>query len=217
MEALEKQLPRLRVEVPDIARVAGLMLRRGEARLGEGAWGEALPVDPGPHTLEVTAPGHQPRVYTFQARSGELTTVTIEPLARLPAALPSAAAAPPTAAPLPPTEPVRPAPTPPDRSTRRTAGYLVGGAGLLGLWVGGVFGVRAVLKRQDSDPDCPAGACNDRGWAAYEQARSSARVANVGLALGALGVGAGAWLLWTARPSTAVGLSPAGLSVHGRW
>jgi hypothetical protein len=217
IEVLEKQLPRLRIDVPAEARGPGLSLRRGEVALGEGAWGEALPVDPGKHTIQASAPGHEGRSHEVQAKAGELTTLRIEPLEPLPSPATSSSGAPP---PVPPeATSAGPAMPPPiaARGPRRTAGYVVGGAGLLALWAGGVFGVRAVMKRQESDADCPGGACNARGWSTYEDAQRAARYANVGLAVGAVGLGVGAWLVLSARQKTEVAVSPAGVTVRGRW
>jgi tetratricopeptide (TPR) repeat protein len=192
IEFLEKQLPRLRIDVPAEARVAGLSLRRGEVALGEGAWGEALPVDPGKHTIQVSAPGHEGRSYEVQARAGELTTLRIAPLELRSSPVsssPVASSGAPASSEAPSAGPVAtPAPVAAG-GPRRTAGYVVGGAGLLALWAGGVFGVRAVMKRQESDADCPGGACNARGWSTYEDAQRAARYANVGLAVGGRGAG----------------------------
>lgn len=212
IEVLEKQLPRLRIDVPGEARVPGLSLRRGEVALGEGAWGEALPVDPGKHTIQASAPGHEGRNYEVQARAGELTTLRIAPLEPLSSPVsssPVASSEAPAASATSAGPGAMPAPIAAS-GPRRTAGYVVGGAGLLALWAGGVFGVRAVMKRQESDADCPGGACNARGWSTYEDAQRAARYANVGLAVGAVGLGVGAWLVLSARQKTEVAVSPAG-------
>lgn len=218
IEALEKQLPRLVVDVPAAARVPGLEVRRAGVLLGAGSWGEALPVDPGPHHIEAQAPGHRARSYDVVARAGESITLRVEPLDAQPAA--PVASGPASAIPAASTTPepaASPLMAPPGRSQRRVAGYVVGGAGFLSLWVGGVFGVRAILKRQDSDSDCPGGACNARGWASYEQAQTAANVANVGLALGVIGVGVGTWLVLSSRNETTLTAGPSGVAVRGAW
>lgn len=217
IEQLSGKLPRLRIEVPDNVRVPGLQVRRGDAVLGEGAWGEALPVDPGAHAILVTAPDYQERRYEVQARAGEETRLNIEALTPQPAPLapPSASS---SAEPLPPAGTATATPARIEtNSSRRTAGYVVGGAGVLALWVGGVFGVRAILKRQDSDSDCPQGACNARGWSTYEQAQTSARYSNIGLAIGAVGVGLGAWLVLSSKQETTVAVGPGGVLLKRSW
>jgi hypothetical protein len=217
--ALEKLLPRLLIDVPAGVRVEGLRVLRGEALLREGSWGEPLPVDPGAHRIIASAPGHEDRSYEVQVRQGEVTALVIEPLRPL-AAAPTSAAPPasvvaPSAADAPPE---RPASGPArEASPRRTAGYVVGGAGALALWAGGVFGVRAILKRQDSDADCPGGACNARGWSTYEDAQRAARFANVGLAVGAVGLGVGAWLVLSSSKETSVAVGPSGVALRRSW
>jgi len=218
IEALEKELPRLLIEVPPPVRVAGLEIRRGAEVLGAGSWGEPLPVDPGPHRISVLAPGFRERVYEVVARASEKTTLRVDPLERLPDAPPASASASSPPPPASTSAPLSPPPsTPPPSSSRRTAGYVVGGVGLLSLGIGGFFGFRAISKRQDSDADCPGGACNARGWSTYEDAKSAARISNVGLALGVVGAGVGTWLVLSSRNETAVSVGPSGFALRSAW
>lgn len=212
---LEKSLSRLLIEIPPETRTQGLEIRRGGALLGEGSWGEALPVDPGPHQISASAPGHQPHSYPVVVEPGQRVVVKIAPLQPLPAPTSSATSS--TSAPAAPTAPPPRTAAPP--SNRRTAGLIIGAVGVASLWVGGIFGVRAIQKRSASDTDCPGGACNARGWEAYEQAQSAARYANVGLALGVVGAGLGTWLILSSRSpgSPSVGLGPGGVSVQRSW
>jgi hypothetical protein len=56
--ALEPKLTRLRIEVP--APVDGLTVTRSGEEVGQAAWGEAMPVDPGSQHIEASAPGKKP-------------------------------------------------------------------------------------------------------------------------------------------------------------
>lgn len=56
--ALQAKLSRLVVRVPHAT--PGMVVERDGAVLDRAAWGEALPVDPGRHTVTARAPGHAP-------------------------------------------------------------------------------------------------------------------------------------------------------------
>src|SRR5690606_28967134 len=56
-KSAEAQLHRLVIVVPEASRVEGLRVTRSGVEIRPGAWGAALPVDPGDYEIEVTAPG----------------------------------------------------------------------------------------------------------------------------------------------------------------
>ena len=56
---LKPKLHTLTIEVPKESRVDGLEIRRGDAKVGEGAWGAAVPVDLGELVIEASAPGYK--------------------------------------------------------------------------------------------------------------------------------------------------------------
>src|SRR5262249_23344327 len=98
--------------------------------------------------------------------------------------------------------------TPVDGRPRRTAAFVVGGVGVAGLVVGGVFGAltfveygnRSSYGCTDPSPGAP-GVCQPGGASAISTARTFSWVSNIGFAAGALGVGAGIVLLATAPSS----------------
>jgi len=55
--AIEPTLARLVVRVEPGADVPGLELHRDTTLVGRPQWGSSVPVDPGPHTIVVSAPG----------------------------------------------------------------------------------------------------------------------------------------------------------------
>lgn len=57
-KALEARLTRLRIDVPDPD--MDMTIERDGQDVGRAAWGTAVPVDPGEHVVEVSAPGKQP-------------------------------------------------------------------------------------------------------------------------------------------------------------
>jgi hypothetical protein len=54
-EALEPKLSRLRIDVLDPA--PGMTVLRAGEEVGQGAWGAAMPIDPGTYAIEARAPG----------------------------------------------------------------------------------------------------------------------------------------------------------------
>jgi len=57
-KALEPRLTRMRIDVSE--GVPGMKIERDQTVVGKAAWGSAVPVDPGRHVIEVTAPGKKP-------------------------------------------------------------------------------------------------------------------------------------------------------------
>jgi hypothetical protein len=99
-------------------------------------------------------------------------------------------------------------------SSQRVAAYVVGGAGIVGLALGGAFVLSAKSKYDDSLNHCVSGSpnvCDATGVSQRDSARTSGNVATVAFAVGAAAVAAGAVLWFTAPSSHAsprVGLVP---------
>lgn len=88
--------------------------------------------------------------------------------------------------------------------TRKRAAYAVGGAAVLSVGVGGIFAWRAASQVQHCRPcDATQGASNDA-------ARTSARIADVGLGLAVVTITTATYLWLTARdePQVAAGATP---------
>lgn len=171
---------------------AGLRLTLdGGPPLGAESLGVPLPVDPGSHLLVVEADGHTPARVAFEAPDApELVPLPLPALARR---APPPAREPSTA---PPTHD-RPSPSP----LRTAATWTTAGVAVVGLGLGGAFGVHAIVRNADAEALCdPARCANAEGLAANEAARSSATVANVGLAVGAAAL-VGLAVLWLTAPS----------------
>jgi len=76
--------------------------------------------------------------------------------------------------------------------------WVTGGLGVAALGVGSYFGMRAISKRGDSDGHCNGSLCSPEGLELNDQAKSAAVISNVAFGLGAVGIGAAAWLFFTA-------------------
>ena len=183
---LEAQLSRVEVQLPPARELSQVDLD-GEP-LPSSRWFLPLFLDPGEHGLVVNAKGKAPRLILFVVPQGpSVQTVRVPELVDVS----KEKASPPRAL----AKEVSPA--------RRNAGLVAGGIGIAGLAVGTVFGVRALSLRDDIGAHCAGNACDPQGMDSRESARASATVSDVAFALGLVGVGIGAWLLFTApsRPA----------------
>jgi hypothetical protein len=193
--AIEPRLPRLVLEVPAASRVPGLKVSRNGSPLHEGAWGTAIPVDPGDVIVEAEAPGHKKWS----------TTVRLDIKGQQSVSVPLLETAPVEATPAPASS--NAAPPPPAWTGRKTAGVALGAAGVVALGVGGIFGLKALSKRSDSDAQCPTGPdgkihCTQVGVTANDDARSAARISDLGLGLGVVLAAAGGYLFFAGGESS---------------
>lgn len=180
-ERLEPRIPRLSLRLSSSA-PASTRIFRDDVELGSASLGVALPLDPGEHEVVVRAPGREERRYAVELTEAQTQTLDVEPGA------PSARAEPPK----------RPTPVV-DRETSsgsRTAGYIVGGAGLVGLGVGAVAGLIVLDRKSTVDDNCSSDKqCNQAGFDAAESGRTWGTITTIGLAAGAFGVGLGTYLV----------------------
>jgi len=232
--ALEPNLSKLQVTVS--TPVDGLEVKRDGTVVGQSELGTAIPVDPGTHTIEASAPKKLAWATQVDVKEpGKTVSVTVPTLQDAPAPPPpppaSSSAAPPPPPPPPASTSAAPPPPPPplppeDGSTRRTIGIVLGGAGIVGLAVGSIFALNAKSKYDDSLKLCPTdkNLCTPQGVSQRDDARSAGNVATIGFGVGVALVAAGA-VLWFTAPSasdnktTGIQVAPTlgGAVVRGRW
>lgn len=198
--SLATRLSKLALELGDNVGVAGVELRLNDVLVPSASWGLELPVDPGVQRLSLTAPGRQPWQGSVTVADGPSTRhFTLPELA--PVAQPTTVGhAPPLAA------PARATAAPEEPGTYPAwLGYAVGGVGLAGLGVAGIFGYRAYDLNDRSLEECSsldANACTSRGDSLRDDARSAGVTSTVfAVAGGALL--AGGLTLVLLRPSRA--------------
>lgn len=219
-EALRPRLPKLSIQVPDAVRaVAGLSIQRDGTSVGEAQWGSAIPINLGAHVVTATAPRRQ-RVEVKVEATTEGQTVEVIVPALLPAAPPPPPPPPLVVAPPPP-----PPPPPPPATGRRTAGFVLGGAGVVGVGIGIGLGVLALDKKSASNANdnCDAAdTCNPTGLSLRSAGLAAATGSTVAFIVGGLAVGGGIVLIATApgrdgghAPAIAVG--PGNASLSWRW
>lgn len=206
--ALEPRLLKVTIEVPSSSAVAGLRVYRDGVLIEEPFYGDAVPVDPGAYVIEAKAPGRLPwsRRVAIQNASA---VVTVPPLDVDPKAAP--VTAPPTAD-----------TTSHGMGTQKTLALVLGGAGVVGLGVGAVFGIISSSKHGTAEDHCSSEGgqylCDAEGVDAANSARSAGNVSTIAFIAGGVLLGAGAALWFTAPSATdsvRVGVAPNGVRVRG--
>ena len=178
-EALASKLSRLTIEVPAAAKIPGIVIKRDGDAVSDGQWGTGIPVDPGPHVIEVSAPGKQGWKWEAEVGEGGANVTVKVPVLEDAVVPPTATATADTGMPLP-----------------RKVAIGLGAAGVAGLVVGGIFGGLAADKVGVSNKTCPVGAdgvrqCDHAGALLRSDANTMANVSNVGIIAGAALVAAG--------------------------
>jgi tetratricopeptide (TPR) repeat protein len=196
---LEPRLPHLTVTA--IAPAAGMQIERGDARLGLGLLGSAVPLDPGSYVITARAPGHRPWKTTIDVAEAESKTVQVPELeAEAPpvAEAPETPLGPPAIAVLPPDGALTAAP--PSTSHGHTFGWIIGGVGVAGVAVGAVAGIASLMSYHDASTLCPLrSGCSDAAMSARNSAESKAWVSNIAFGVGVVGVGIGSFILLSGR------------------
>jgi hypothetical protein len=191
LSALEQKMPQVRI-VLDAAAPPGTVVLRDGVKVPAEALGHPMPVDPGPHRIDVAAKGYWPRRFTFEADVGgshevhvavgeaeggdAATTAATAPLATMPPATPSVGM---TKGP----SSNRKDPAKQGLSPREYAArpYVYGGLGVAGagLVVGTVTGILTLTEASAARSQCPNDVCTADGFAQAESARALGTVSTV--------------------------------------
>jgi hypothetical protein len=229
--ALAPKLSKLTITVT--TPIDGLEVRRDGAVVDRAELGVPIPADPGSHKIEASAPSKQPWSTTVvvgkDAATSSVTIPALENAPEMPMSPPvtsaSASAAPPP--PPPPPPPSASAPPPPIEAShssgngQRTAGFIVGAVGVVGLGVGTIFALTAKSRYNASLDNCPTSkdVCNADGVSKRDDARSAGNIATVALGIGGAALVTGAVLVLTASSGgsqTGVEIFPTGLGLGAR-
>ncbi len=195
---LEPQLAHLIVELSPDAAAAGVDVKRDGTAVGRTLWGTAVPVDPGTHTIEVSAPGR--KKWQASVEVPPQATVTV------PAPLPEPEEPPPPAPPPPPAVVVvvpprvdaMPKPSPGVGRTQRVVGLVVTGVGVVGLGIGAGLGIKARSYASQADQHCRGDACDPTGLDLDRSAGAMADGSTASFVLGGAAVAAGLAVFFTA-------------------
>ncbi len=194
MAALESRLPMLTISLAAGAdKIEKLEIKRDGVPVGAGSWATAVPVDPGHHHVEASAPGYRPFAATVTlASDAARETVTVPVLERAPELPETTSGAVPGSfwTPL------------------RYTGLAIGGVGVAGLVVGTVFGLQAIGHQNDSKTDCDAASvCGPAGTTARHDAQSAGNVSTVAFVAGGVLLAGGATMFVLARPRSSGGMA----------
>ena len=163
---LEPKLIKLVVQVPNAA--PGLEVRRDGIAMTQAQWGTPIPIDPGSHTIEASAPNKKSWTKTFDvSQEGATAKLTIPALEDAPAEHAGAVT------------PVQPQ-THDSGGTLRVIGFTTMAVGAVALGVGGYFAYDSASKKDDLEQ----AARNGEPWSAdrqttYDDGKSAATLANV--------------------------------------
>jgi serine/threonine-protein kinase len=210
--AIEPNLSKVAIDVPpEVASTKGLEVRRGDAVVGAGQFGTALPVDPGVIQIVVTAPGKRP--FSRDVTVGNEPTVQRVAVPVLEDLPPEAA---PSPAPPPKPKPVVLEQPPPDGEPQRIAGIVVGSLGLAIGAVGGVFGGLALARKGEAEDHCnEANLCDAEGIAIQEEGVTFGNVSTALIAVGGAALATGIIVFFTAPSSSSPASASAAISPNG--
>jgi hypothetical protein len=177
--------------------------------------GTALSLDPGPHTFHFEAGGQLPVDVSLVLREGEKgrrERVVIGSPPALPSAVPPVTAAPP------PENQERPR----AGSGRRIFGLVLGGTGVVGLGLGGVFGGLAASAWSTAKNECPLHVnCSTQAVSDHDKAYTLATASTVGLIVGGALLAGGVIVFATApsgdSPTVGLQATRGGLALSGRF
>jgi hypothetical protein len=196
---IEPKLSSLTLVLADNSSTRSVEVRRNGAIVPMAWFGTAVPVDGGSVTVEATGPKKRTWKLTFSmAGSGDRRTVTIPAL--------DGPMAPTCAVGDPESDAIKP-PKPPEPHRGLTgwqvAGLVAGAAGILGLGVGGTFGVIAMNKNNTSKTECQNGGdfCTLQGQQDRQDAMTAGDVSSAAFIGGGVLAAAGASMVLWGRSS----------------
>jgi hypothetical protein len=232
-KSLEAKLSYVTVTLPAANDVPGLVIKRNGRELDRSKLGSAEPVDSGNVTIDVSAPGRK----TFNGHVAVMQGLSVR------FEVPSLVADAPVVPVTPRPSPDRLAPPPPPSpvtdevapivyggdppSWQKPLGLVLVGVGVVGVGVGGYFGLAAKSKYNSAfdggNCDRATKACDPFGQSAIHDARSKATVSTILFGAGAGLAVVGAVVFFTAPSSRshALQIAPttyaggAGLTVRG--
>lgn len=204
---LDKSVPRLVVRVP--VTTPGIVVKLDAAVVSEAVWGSATPVNPGEHTLDVTAPGYNAWTKTIKIENTPGNVDVIVPKLDVDS----------TGAPVDKPKDAQggngsnvvsnPDPQEKNVSLEKPMpskfnkplwiGVGLGAVGLAGIIYGSVYGAKTLELRDAGNVECGPPPdetyCTKTGLELQAQAAATAPYSTVGFVVGGIGLGAGAALI----------------------
>lgn len=195
-KALEPKLSKLSISA---TQVPGLIVKRDGNPISLATLGVPIAVDPGEHEIEASAPGYAP--YTTKitvGADGKAESLQIPALTESKEEIGGAGT---------PAGPAKSGPL-------RTVSYIVGGAGVVGLGLGTIFGVMASSQASNAESTptlCPNKQCTKAGLAEIDSASTKATISTVGFIGGGALLATGVVLFLVSSPKK---VSDSGTTAH---
>jgi len=212
-KALEPRISKLAINLkPGTGDASGMKITRDGVVVSAAELAVAIPVDPGKHIIEVTAPGKEPWSLTIEIGEGS-SVKQVEIPALADSTSPGTAAAGGSGAAA--------AEEKSDGSGQRIAGLVVGGVGVVGIGLGAFFGIQASSNWSDAKKECTAYpyGCTTKGVSLQEDASSQATISTVAFIVGGVALAGGAVLYFTAgsskQESVSLGVGPGNVTIKG--
>ena len=216
LESLRVRIPKLVVKRGKDATVAAITV--DGVVLGAPMVGKEMPMNPGPHAVEAKAAGYKPFKVSIELAEKDSKTIEVSLVALQSGSEPIAGL-------IPTSSSTAPVDVPPKK--KNVLPFVVGGIEAASLITSGVFYLLRAGTTSDLDAACGPNrdTCPADAQSTYDKGRTYNTVANITLAVGVVGVGAGVVLYLTTgkptkAPSTAsVGIAPTpgGASLIGRF
>lgn len=182
---LSPSLSTLTIEVPKSADVPGLVVERDGAAVNRDEWGKPVFVDPGEHLIIVRSPEKEPQEHRLMVGGAASVLRVVVDAGDIKEHSETS--------------------EPKEASSgqgQRTAGYVAGAAGIVGLGIGAVFGLSAIGSKHDAERDghCTVDLqkCDAVGKASMSDSRDAARLSTIGFIAGGALAATGIVLVLTA-------------------
>lgn len=193
--ALEPRLPKLMLKLESGYRVDGLEIKRDGVVVSAAELGAPVPVDPGDHTIEASAPGWVAWSNKVSVVSPGVIEIVVPALGKAPVKIEAPKLEP---------DPVVVKPTVEDTARpRRLLAYGVagGGAGLIGVSL--IFGAIASSRWGDAQNHCHQNQCDATGVDLAHGAQTMGNVSTGLFVIGTAALATGVVLYLRARPADA--------------
>jgi hypothetical protein len=187
LETAKTLTPKVTWVTLEVAEPEGLTVLRDGQEVARAEWGVATPLDPGSHRFEARVPGKKPWSTVVRVSdAGQQLRVDVPKLEAEAAPAPADVAA-------------------PSWSTQRYVGLGVAGAGVVGLALGTIFGLRSSAKNDEAATHCVAERyCDADGLRLDDDGRSAGTISTVAFIAGGAALATGAFLFFTAPSGSGV-------------
>jgi hypothetical protein len=184
--ALESRLSMLTISVASGAeKISNLEIKRDGVQVGAGSWATPIPVDPGHHHIEVTAPGYKPFVTIVNVGTDADRQSVVVPVLEHEVV---------------PVDAVSSTGREDPRRPLRYAGFAAGALGIIGLGIGTAFGLRAIGLNNDSKTGCDAQSnCDPTSFASRNDARTAGDASTISFVAGGVLLATGATMVFLSR------------------